>query len=245
MFDSIRGRLQFVQEGIKASLSFKGVKGDEPRHGKKQVRPPVNFEAGGDLLNKYQNEWSDIHKICEENAGNAQKLDTAIGNLHKSIEKEWNSMTRLTNNLSCLPQVIQKTEEIIEDIGKFHSLLLEVEDSLIRLTDINETQQLQEKFVEGRFQLALYREKKLNQLENVRAQLTDEHRTKIFQKEKIMEGQQKEKREIFDEAFKEDIEKYKETGSVPKIEIQLKEGPSLEEVVLDMDASALDELLND
>lgn len=53
-------------------------------------------------------------------------------------------------------------------LGNLQSLIIEVENSLMLLTDLKETQQLQEQYVESRFQLVLHREKKLSQLENAR-----------------------------------------------------------------------------
>ena len=47
----------------------------------------------------------------------------------------------------------------------------EVEHNLLQLEDIVETQELQERQLDHRFQLALYKEKKLQELERVRGML--------------------------------------------------------------------------
>jgi hypothetical protein len=37
----------------------------------------VNYNAGADILHKYQSEWSELHKLTEENA---IKAEVIVGN---------------------------------------------------------------------------------------------------------------------------------------------------------------------
>jgi hypothetical protein len=37
-----------------------------------QVNSEVNYNAGADVLHKYQLQWSELHKLAEENAAKAQ-----------------------------------------------------------------------------------------------------------------------------------------------------------------------------
>jgi hypothetical protein len=37
-----------------------------------QVNNDVNYNAGADVLHKYQSQWSELHKLAEENAVKAQ-----------------------------------------------------------------------------------------------------------------------------------------------------------------------------
>lgn len=42
--------------------------------------PPVNYDAGADLLHKYQTEWNQLHLLAEDNAHKAEVLHTSKKN---------------------------------------------------------------------------------------------------------------------------------------------------------------------
>lgn len=112
----------------------------------------------------------------------------------------------------------------------------EVEGALYRLEDLNEMLDLQSRQLDHRFQLALYKEKKLIELNNFKGmssdretqliffydlfqinfleKLANEHTERLSQHELNQQKKLKERRETFEEAFKEDIEEYKATGSI-------------------------------
>jgi hypothetical protein len=56
------------------NFSFRGLSvGDPPR--KSQINSNVvNYNAGADLLHKYQTQWSELHELAEENAHKAQVM---------------------------------------------------------------------------------------------------------------------------------------------------------------------------
>ena len=115
----------------------------------------------------------------------------------------------------------------------------EVEGALYRLEDLNEMLDLQSRELDHRFQLALYKEKKLIELNNFKskyvrwksaccsiniyfkliflAKLANEHTERLSQHELNQQKKLKERRETFEEAFKEDLEEYKTTGSIPSM----------------------------
>lgn len=114
-----------------------------------------------------------------------QTVDESIGKLHKEVETKWRNITQCCAVINKLPEVIQEIEAITEKIGTVELifmflninefilgtldlLFVTVEKSLIHLQDLIETRELQERQLDHRFQLALYKEKKLSQLENTR-----------------------------------------------------------------------------
>jgi len=60
---------------------------------------------------------------------------------------------------------------IISSVGALQELFEDVEGALFQLEDMVETQDLQERQLDHRFQFALYKEKKLAELEAVRGML--------------------------------------------------------------------------
>jgi hypothetical protein len=52
-------------------FSFRGLSvADPPR--RLRVKGDVNYNAGAHVLHKYQSQWSELHKLAEENAVKAQ-----------------------------------------------------------------------------------------------------------------------------------------------------------------------------
>jgi len=52
-------------------FSFRGLSVTDPPR-RAQVNNDVNYNAGADVLHKYQSQWSELHKLAEENAIKAQ-----------------------------------------------------------------------------------------------------------------------------------------------------------------------------
>ncbi|CAG2055845.1 unnamed protein product, partial [Timema podura] len=195
MFGIIRNKFQTVQEGITASLRGLSVGDQPPRDQAAEL--PVKLSAGADLLHKYQTEWSELHKQSEENAHQAQcgkanfnlfitgkphkmrmkswfmypsmqVVDSVIARLHHTCEKQSLEIVRMSTALANLPQLIDSVQLLMDQIASLQGLFEEVETGVLRLEDMIEIQELQEKQLEHRFQFALYKEKKLSELESLK-----------------------------------------------------------------------------
>lgn len=244
MFDSLRCKFQTVQEGITAS--FRGLSvADPPR--RLRVKGDVNYNAGAHVLHKYQSQWSELHKLAEENAVKAQELDNIIDCLHTTFEKQWSDVSHVATTLAAVPQLLTSVQQLMEQIGALQELFEDVEGALFQLEDMVETQDLQERQLDHRFQFALYKEKKLAELEAVRVSLASEHADKVVQHELRQQKLLRERQDAFGQAFQQDIQEFKLSGSLPKVKnISVARGPSLEEVTLEpADTEELDKFLND
>lgn len=245
MFDSLRDKFQTVQEGITAS--FRGLSVGESSQRLQVSSSAVNYNAGADVLHKYQSQWHELHKLTEENAVKAQELDSIIGCLHQKFEKQWSDVSHVASTLAAVPQLLTNVQQLMEQIGALQGLFEDVEGALFQLEDMVETQDLQERQLDHRFQFALYKEKKLSELEAVRANLASEHADKVVQHELLQQKLLRERQDTFGQAFQQDVQEFKLSGSLPKMEnIGVARGPSLEEVTLEpADPEELDKFLND
>ena len=243
MFDSFKGKFQSVQEGITASF-YRISLGESSRPA--TANDSVNLNAGAQLLLRYQTEWHDGHHLAEENASKAQAIDEIIGDLHVTFEKQWVNVTQLNSMMAALPQVISSTQSLMEQLAILQESFDEVEHNLLQLEDIVETQELQERQLDHRFQLALYKEKKLQELERVRESLVSAYAEKMVHHETRQSHTLKERQEAFGQVFQEDLEQFKQSGKLPVSPKRASgPGPSLEEVTLDDDPVALDHFLGD
>ncbi|KAF3429146.1 hypothetical protein E2986_05178 [Frieseomelitta varia] len=142
--------------------------------------------------------------------------------------------------------------------GTLQEMFEEVEGAIYRLEDLNEMLDLQNRQLDHRFQLALYKEKKLAELNVIKGtvlysivqylkctnytKLADEHTERVSKYEFKQQKMMKERRETFDEVFKEELREYKATGSILKLPVS-QQGPSLDEIVLDVDSTMFNEFL--
>lgn len=70
----------------------------------------------------------------------------------------------------CATKIVQLLHPL--NTGSLEEAFEDVEAALYRLEDLNETLELQNKQLDHRFQLALYKEKKLAELDSVRGDLS-------------------------------------------------------------------------
>ncbi|KAF4528195.1 hypothetical protein B566_EDAN014020 [Ephemera danica] len=249
MFDSLRDTIQNVQEGITAS--FRGLTVTEPPSRRVKNAQTVNFNAGAELLHKYQTEWQELHQIAEENAKKAEGVDQMIGTLHRNLDKQWTDIGTMYSALSSVPQLVSSVQDLMEQISTLRTSFEEVEASLLTLEDLAETQALREEQLDHRFQLAMYKEKRLQEFEQARTQLAAQHKERVKKHEEQHTALLKERQATFGQAFSEEMDAYKKSGHLPKLEVRassLDSEPSLEEVDLDTpadDTAALDEFLAD
>ncbi|CAK9805809.1 Dysbindin protein homolog [Anthophora quadrimaculata] len=241
MFGTLRNKFQMVQEGISASIRGLTV-AENPKPKKFTNIRNVNYNAGADLLHRFQLQWNELHELAEENAEKAQEVDKLIGTIYEKLEQEWKNITCLNNTLAYIPKLNNAIQDLMDQIGTLQEMFEEVESAIYRLEDLNEMLELQSRQLDHRFQLALYKEKKLAELNIIKAKLANEHIERVSKFELKQQKMMKERRETFEEVFNEEIKEYKETGSISKLPVS-QEGPSLDEIVLDVDSTIFDEFL--
>lgn len=243
MFGTLRNKFQTVQEGISASIRGLTVV-ENPKQKKCIKTRNVNLDAGADLLHHFQLEWNELHELAEENAVKAQEVDTFVTSIYQKLEHEWNNITCLNNTLAIIPKINNGIQNLMDQIGTLEEMFEEVEEALYQLEDLNEMLDLQSRQLDHRFQLALYKEKKLSELNSVKAKLASEHIDRVSKHEQKQQLMLKERQETFEEVFKGELEAYKATGCIPKIQTT-QEGPSLDDIVLDVDSKIFDQFLED
>lgn len=242
MFGTLRNKFQTVQEGISASIRGLTVV-ENPKHKKPTNTRNINYHAGADILHRFQLQWNELHELAEENAGKAHEADKYITSIYERLEQEWNNVACLNNTLAYIPKINNAIQDLMDQIGTLQEMFEEVESAIYRLEDLNEVLDLQSRQLDHRFQLALYKEKKLAELNSVKAKLANEHIERVSKHELKQQKILKERRDTFEEVFKEELEEYKTTGSIPKIPVA-QEGPSLDKIDLDIDSTIFYEFLD-
>lgn len=180
----------------------------------KKVPRSVNLTAGYELLGRNQSIWRNIRGLNEKNACLAAELDVRIIDAMETSEQQLTSITDLNLTLSVLPSIVDQLKTTTEMIEEINSNMSVVERKLMELEDLLDVLNLQERQLDRRFDMAMYKEHKMADLEKVREQLTTKHAENVVKHERNLKQVQKERQLVFQDAFQDDLKYFKETGNV-------------------------------
>ena len=210
----------------------------------------VNPDAGGELLTRYKEEWSLVHRRTEETSRATAALDAELQSLHGTVSQSHVIITASWKEFKCLPDVVkalETTREKVEELGK---LLGEVEKNIV---ECSRTQA----------ELDTARKKGSLKVQQVKKTATMErelqHLQETLEREKKRKGEMEQAREgvkvrerqkAFQEIFQKQMAEYRETGSIERAigaEDRERSSSILEEVVIEDQegAASLDQFLHD
>lgn len=243
MFDGLREKVHSVQENFSSRIL-------NVAEGSLSKKPDMKHaDAGGNMLHKVLNQWNELHTQSEENAQKAQVADEKINSICKHTNLQLSQMVQLCFSLNQLPKLVDRTRAVIQQTENLESQFKDLENSLSYLEEIIHLQKVQEKQLESRFKLAMHKESKLKQLESLRGSMERNYNEKVKNIEERKAILSKERQKTFEEAFKQDLELYKQSGNLNiittnKVNTSDHLVSCLEEVELDVDDSELNQMLS-
>ncbi|KAI5732033.1 hypothetical protein M8J77_020199 [Diaphorina citri] len=244
MFDGLREKVHSVQENFSSSFRILNVS-DGSLVKKSDVK---NIHAGGDMLHKCLTQWNELHTLSEENAHKAHVADEKINAICNHTNLQLSQMMKLCFSLNLLPKLVDKTKAVINQTKSLEVLFQDIENSLTYLEEIVIIQKVQETQLERRFKLAMHKENKLKHLETLRGSLERNYNEEVKSIEEKKAILSKERQKTFEEAFKQDLEIYKQSGNLNVITNKVNYEPkvsSLEDVELEVDDAELNKMLTD
>lgn len=207
----------------------------------------LNVAAGCSLLAKYEDDWQQIHGANEKNAEKAAQIANQISGIQDQASHQHRIMSELNSSLAGIPTLIAQLQASSQVLNSLEEMGKQLEIELEKLEDLCEECELQEFILEQQFQLSRHKQKKLNELEQYRQQIAQKHQSKIKDQEQTLLKLQRERQAVFDDAFREDMEEYKQRGQLTKIQTTSNK-LALEEVVLEANEvetkDALEQFLN-
>ncbi|XP_013182342.1 PREDICTED: dysbindin [Papilio xuthus] len=203
----------------------------------------VNYSAGGEILEKYQNDWVDIHANAEKNAKAADEVDKLIKELHGITNTRVKSYKDFSQALSQLPAVTASVAQCADGLRNLKILLHDVEEQMVEFEDMIERRKMEKWKLDHHYQLTLYKEKKMTELEEIRSKLAKENSEQNMERERKRLAELQAKRENSSIAFQKDIAIYLSSGSVPH---KLPSSPNitLEQIQLEDDKTDLEKFLD-
>lgn len=123
----------------------------------------INFNAGCALLQRNEEIWKEIHAANESNARKAAESDRLILGIKESVTKHDIDLNDINVSLEQMPQIIRTVENCSAIVMDINQKCSAIEDQLFELEDLMEILELQEKQLDRRFEMALFKERKLGQ----------------------------------------------------------------------------------
>lgn len=166
MFGNFRKKINSViQDGITLSENLRSPtsSSSSPVSIEKKFSIPdaVNLCAGNELLEKNEHYWNEIHDMNERNADKAREIDRRILVIRNTSERMSTDVADLNVSLVSLPTVIAALRNCVETIDDIKDKCENLESKLFILEDLFEVLDLQEKQLDHKFEMAMYKEKKL------------------------------------------------------------------------------------
>lgn len=230
MFGNIRKKFNSViQDGLALSDNFRSGSGSSStspspsgtenilQSKKFPVPNTINLCAGHDLLEKNERNWNELHAINEKNSDKAREIDRRIEMIKLRSERMATDVSDLNISLTQLPTVIASLKGCVETIDEIKEKCQSLDAKLFELEDLLEVLDLQEKQLDHRFEMAMYKEKKLADLEKVRQELANNHAANVREYENSLRKVQQERQMAFQDAFQDDLKVFKEKGVIPSM----------------------------
>ncbi|XP_042279178.1 dysbindin-A-like isoform X2 [Thunnus maccoyii] len=248
MFENFRERLHMVQQDF--TTGFKTL-GDKSKDTKIRRKPRFDeslphFNAGLEILSRYEESWFLLHKRTKDYAQAAEAVDGDMVMLSAHWERRRTALAQLQDQLQSLPAFICELDAITATIAHLEGDFEEMESRLVFLETLC-CQCEQQTFKQHHIsQLEVYKKKKRRDVEALEVELNSEHAQKVAELEQAMQQKLRERQKVYEEAFNQDMEQYLSTGH-----LQHRKPTGADMCVLDQmtvanisDQEALDDFLN-
>ena len=160
------------------------------------------------------------------------------------MTKIFRYVSKMTGLVSSIPEINKQVETVMKSLGVLQDLFMEVEVALLALEDTIDARDAQENQLERRFQIALYQEKRRQELEELETRLEMDYQKKMREKEKAENNDKAARQVVFQAKFTEDMKKFTETGFL-EVPLTRPSDVSLESIDLDADEHGLEAFLKE
>lgn len=169
MFGNLKDFISVVQDGLTNNNNIRQtlqevqkVKNIFKDKQKLSTEAKVNYGTGGALLEKYRENWAELHENADRNAKAADDVDKLILELHETTKAKLQTANELSQGLSHLPNLTAAVAQCIDSLKNVQALLKTVEDELVEFEDIVERSKMENWKLDHHYHLTLYKEKKMS-----------------------------------------------------------------------------------
>lgn len=171
---------------------------------------PDKFTAGFRLLDKFETQWEQIHRMSEGNAEKAKIALTKLNSIDQSCARRLDALNKFMMGCKSLANLDEQINNISCDLKKLESSFIKIEEQLLLLR-VRKEQMNAERFigdVEGNYE-AQVKQCKI-QAEIRKDKLMDEHLQRVQDFEREQQQQLEERRRVLEKEFEEEKNRYLE-----------------------------------
>jgi len=231
---SLKDKISNLGEGLKSQFSFDVEAGEAE----------TNLSAGAGLLSHYQSGWRLLHARGVAAGKEAERCDRSVSRLEAEYERQRRHVGKLSSLVSGLPDINNQVQQAMITLGHLENLFMEVEVALLALEDTIDAREAQEKQLEQRFQMAIYQERRRQELEELESRLEAQYQKRMKEKELSENIEKRERQAVFQAKFEEDMSRFAQTGAL-ELPLSRPSEVSLESIDLDADDQNLEQFLKE
>ena len=167
-----------------------------------------------------------------------------MARIEAEYERQSRHVVKLSSQVGGLPAINTQVQQVMLTLGHLENLFMEVEVALLALEDTIDAREAQEKQLEQRFQMAIYQERRRQELEELESRLEIQYQKRRKERELSENMEKRERQAVYQAKFEEDMTRFAQTG---KLEVPLSRpnDVSLESIDLDADDQNLELFLKE
>ena len=170
--------------------------------------------------------------------------DREVSRVAAEYDRQWRHVSRMSSLVSTLPDINVQIQGVMNTLGQLENLFMELEVALLALEDTIDARDAQEKQLEHRFQMAIYQERRRQELEELESRLELDYQKRIKEKELAENAEKKARQAVYQAKFDDDMSRFTETGFLD-VPLNRPSDVSLESIDLDADDQNLESFLKE
>lgn len=209
------------------------------------------------MSNYYQFKWNELHQLMVNNVKLINDSHKCLKQLDNISNKQLESNQNFNLTLKSLNEIENGLEELDQDLNNVQKSIRIVEKLLKNYEKKKELESLKKLEIDGQIDYQNGCRARLDEFENYKYKLLDDHQKKAKEIEKLQFIKFKQKSNAYQNNFEKQLEEFKRTGQLNNLKNsngqpvdtdKKNQNKSLEEIDIetdDQDLKALDDFLND
>jgi hypothetical protein len=197
------------------------------------------FDAGADILYRYQVQWSRIHEETVLASKIATQVEESCAHFSQQIKRRANVIAEFNSLLKCVHSLESDIDLIEQDLKETIESLQSLEDAIDAKKECLFDEELKKKF-DSQYVLKIHEQRLNREFEKITKSLVKEHSKRVEQLKKTHAMKIEQKQREFQAAFEKEVMEYKTKGQIPSSSSDNQDSmkassPSLEEIVVQAD----------
>lgn len=169
----------------------------------------VNLDAGADMIDYYQYRWQQLHELSQENAKKSIQITSALTEIDCDVQRLHSATNKLIDELSSIPDLEQSINAIELEIERSMPLLNLFEDAITELNNQAISMDYEHHIMESEQKISNLVRRREDDIRLLESHYIAKEEQKIREKAEREALLLREKQDIFQKAFEDQLQAYK------------------------------------